>query len=499
VVSGLQKVSAQFRLAEGLTWQDGTPVSAEDSVFSAKVACDPASGLSTELCERTASYEASDDRTVTWTSIPGYTDQTYFANFYTPIARHQPSADGRPMEDLTPAELAADEEMTRRPYSYGPFQVADWVAGDHIELTANPRYWRAGDDSLPFLDTVIYKFYPDSDALLKALLSGDADVAAQDALSMAQYDQLEKAKADGTLQVAYLSGPSWEHIDFQVAPPEDRPALGACIELRQAVALGTNRDAMVQEVLHGTTDVRQGIVPANHWAYPSAPKTWTFDPAAAGTLLEDLGFRDANGDGTREAQREIVCSATAPDGSAIDARIPAGTELALTLVTTEGDEVRQRTTDMFTEDMAEIGVAVDVKTEPAETLFASSGNGPLASHAYDLAQFAWLTGTQPHLGLFTCASIPAEDTGWVGQNSTGWCNPAYDALANKAATQLSREDAVATYGQAQALLAEELPVLPLFGRVMVAAARADLLNYAPSGTASADTWNIETWGLPPAR
>jgi peptide/nickel transport system substrate-binding protein len=149
--------------------------------------------------------------------------------------------------------------------------------------------------------------------------------------------------------------------------------------------------------------------------------------------------------------------------------------------------------------MAEIGMAVEVQTVASETLFDSSPDGPLAARKYDLAEFAWLTGTQPHLGLFTCGSIPGEDAGWSGQNSTGWCSQEFDALATQAATQLSRDEAIDTYRSAQALFTEDLPVLPLFGRVMVSAARANLMNYSPDATASADTWNIETWGLPPAQ
>jgi peptide/nickel transport system substrate-binding protein len=497
VVQGLQQLTVQFRFRPGITWQDGTPVTAEDSVFSARLACDPATGTSKTLCERTDHYVKINDSTVEWRGLPGYLDQTYYTNFYTPLPRQQLGAQGQRMDQMTASEVAADGEFARRPYAYGPFQVSEWVPGDHIELVRNEHYWRRSE-GLPVLDDVVFRFYADSDSLLAALLGGQVDVAGQDGLEITQYADMEAARAAGKLATFYVPGTSWEHVDFELLPGDDRVPLGACKEVRQAIARGTDRQAMVDQIMQGKTSVANSFVPATHWAYPaSGLAIYAYDPAAARQALEQLGFTDANGDGTREAGRDISCTVNGLDGKPVQRLIPAGTKLSLVLATTQGSSVREQASQMFAKNMADIGVAVTLDYVERDVLFDSTPEGPLTGRRYDLAEFAWLTGVQPPVALYYCEDIPAEANGWVGQNTTGWCSPNFDLAARKAEGTLDRGQSLPFYKEAQALWTDDLPSLPLFGRLKVLATRPDLWNFAPNATVNSETWNIETWGIAP--
>jgi peptide/nickel transport system substrate-binding protein len=497
-VANLRQITARFVIREGVKWQDGTPVTAADSVFSQQLACDKDSRTSKATCERTASYTAIDERTVEWTSLPGFTDQVYFTNFYQPLPRHQVSEQtGLTMAETPAGDILNDETFSRRPLSYGPFQVVEWAPGDRIVLERNPNYWRA-NEGLPFLDKVVYRFYPSSDTLVAALRTGQAHVGTQDGLDISRSDALDAAAAAGEVTPFYVVGTVWEHIDFNLHPVDGRPAPGACKEVRQAIAYGTDRQVMVDAIEKGKTRVQHSYVPREHWAFPPEDKLiqYPFEPARAATLLESLGFADVDGDGYREASMDITCTITTDlGGGTKDQVIKQGTPLELWLNTTKGNELRQATTLLFQQNMKDIGVKVSLDYMDLRVLFQDGPDGPLFGRHFDLSQFAWLTGVQPPVGLYYCTEIPGEGNLWVGLNETGWCNPQYDQVAKKAASTLERAAALPYYHAAQRYFMDELPVLPLFSRVKVMATVPSVVNFRPNPTANSETWNIESWGF----
>ncbi len=497
-VPDLPQLTVKWHIREGVTWQDGTPVTAEDSVFSQSLACDPDTPSSKFTCDRTASYEATGDREVTWVSLPGFTDQTYFTNFYTPLPRHQPAADGTTlMADMAAGDIIEDEEFSQKPWSFGPFQIEEWESGDHITLVSNENYWRA-EEGLPKLDSVIYRFIQDSNSLLAAVKTGDVDVATQDGLDINQADALDEAQAKGELTPYYITGTVWEHIDFDLDPVDGRDPIGACKEIRQAMAYGTDRGQMVSQIQKGKTRVQHTYVPEEHWAFPPSDQliTYPYEPETAKTMLEDLGFTDSNDDGMLEAAEDISCTITTDvEGNTKDQVIPAGTPLEFKLNTTAGNAMREQTTLLFQQNMKDIGVGVTLDYMPANVYFADGPEGPLFGRKFDLGEFAWLTGVQPPVGLYYCTEIPSEENSWAGQNETGWCDPEYDKAGKQASTTLKRDDSLPMYFKAQNMFMENLPVMPLFARVKVMATGPSVVNFSPNPTVNSETWNIETWGF----
>jgi peptide/nickel transport system substrate-binding protein len=495
-VADLPQLTVRWTLKPGVTWEDGTPVTADDSVFSQKLACDKDTPASKFTCDRTVSYTKVDDQTVEWKALPGFTDQTYFANYYTPLPRQQTNKDGKRFDQLTAAEVLKDETFTRKPFSYGPFKIEEWQSGDHITLAKNPYYWRK-DEGLPFLDKVIHKFIPDSNALLAALTSGDVDIATQDGLDINQFEPLEAAKEAGQITPYYVIGTTWEHIDFDLNPVDQRVPLGACAEIRHAMITGTDRQTMVDQIQKGKSAVQDTYIPKEHWAFPpeGSITTYPYDPAKAKTTLDDMGFT-AGTDGYRTASKDITCTITTNiKGDTKEQKIPKGTKLELTLQTTSGNTMREQTTLLFQQNMKDIGVKVNLDYVASNVFFEDGPKGPLFGRRFDLGEFAWLTGVQPPVALYYCTEIPGEDNNWAGQNETGWCNPDYDKAGKKASTTLKRADSLPLYYDAQKLFTDGVPVMPLFARVKVMATAPNVVNFAPNATVNSETWNIETWGF----
>jgi peptide/nickel transport system substrate-binding protein len=101
------------------------------------------------------------------------------------------------------------------------------------------------------------------------------------------------------------------------------------------------------------------------------------------------------------------------------------------------------------------------------------------------------TGTEPPCDWYSSSEIPNAANFWVGTNVSGYANPAYDEVCTSVQQTLADEpDHAQAYRQAQAIFSEDLPVIPLYWRVKVAAARPDMCHFSLDPTASNSLWNI---------
>lgn len=461
-------------------WSDGEPVTADDSVYSFELVGDPDSTPSKYTFERTASYEATGDLTSRWTSVPGFMDSTYFTNFWAPLPRHN-------LGGFTAAELLTAEESSRLPIGDGAFKIDEWIAGDSIRLSRNEFYYRA-DEGLPYLDSVTYKFIPDTNQLIAQLLSGACDIGTQDGMDVGQAPFLIEAENSGLLTPYFQTGTVYEHIDFGIDSFGDygdgvgRPDWFEDVRVRQAMTMCTDRQSMVDNILFGRSEVIHSYIPSVHPLYPAGELTeWPYDVDAANALLDEAGYVDGDGDGFRED--------------------PAtGTPFAVTLGTTTGNEMRQQLTQIFKENLIECGIDIELYYLPAGEWFADGPDGVLFGRRFDLGEFAWLTGVEPSCNLYNTVSItgPEEDGfgGWGNANETGWSNEDFDNECSRAQGSLpGTADYEEGHKAAQVIFSDQVPVIPLFLRLKVAAARPNVLNFGVDPTQNSELYNIFEFDL----
>lgn len=473
----MEQLVADFTMKQRY-WSDGEPVTADDSIYSFEIASDPDTPASKFTVERTASYEATGDLSTRWTAIPGYLDSTYFINFWTPLPRHAWSG-------FSAAELLEAEESTRMPMGDGAFVVEEWIPGDSIRLVPNEFYYRS-DEGLPYLNSVTFKFIPDTNQLIAQLLSGQCDIGTQDGMDVGQSPFLIEAEANGLLTPYFQTGTVFEHIDFGVNSYGDygddigRPDWFEDVRVRQAMTMCTDRQSMVDNILYGRSEVIHTYIPSVHPLYPEGLTEWPFDVEAGNAMLDEVGFVDGDGDGIRE--------------------YTDGTPFAITLGTTTGNEMRQQLTQIFKENMIECGIDVELYYLPASEWFADGPDGPLFGRRFDLGEFAWLTGVEPSCSLYLTSSItgPEEEGfgGWGNSNNTGWGNADFDAACNRALSALpGTEDYEQGHKDAQIVFSQEVPVIPLFLRLKVAAARPEVANFGVDPTQNSELYNIYEFDL----
>jgi len=138
-----------------------------------------------------------------------------------------------------------------------------------------------------------------------------------------------------------------------------------------------------------------------------------------------------------------------------------------------------------------------VPTDFQEYLSAGP-EGLVFGRQFDLAQFAWPASQEPPCSLYTSAEIPGPypdyPQGWGGVNAGGYANPDYDLACRDGQFTLSEMPRHAqAYFQAQEILAEDLPAIPLYWYFKVALTRPDFCGAAADSSTSNLFWNIEVF------
>ena len=468
----MERMEVTFVLRQDVTWSDGEPLTAHDSVFAYQVASDPVTPGRRYLAERTARYRALDDWRVQWVGVPGFLPQTYFLNFFVPLPRHQ-------LEEYEPDQLLVADGTRRSPLGWGPFVVADWVTGDHITLVRNPYYFRAGE-GLPHLDRVVFRFASGAPDVMARLLSGECDIGTQDADLESSFALLIEAEQKGLLQVYTATNNAWEHIDFGISPAEDYRQVDFFdnVAVRQAIIQCIDRQAIVDEVTYGRSVVPDSYLPPSHPLYAGVYLVhWGYNPEMGRTMLEEIGWLDQDTDGVREAYR-------IPG-------IPSGTPFEVSLLVPSDKPFSLQAARIIKANLADCGIRVQVEAQPSWALFADGPDGPLFGRRFDLAETSWWFDITPLCGHYIRAEIPQEGR-WYGSNITGYSNPEYDAVCQRALQSLPGSPAYQEYHrEAQILFSEELPAIPLFMGLRIAATRSSVHNFGLESTAASELWNIE--------
>jgi peptide/nickel transport system substrate-binding protein len=126
--------------------------------------------------------------------------------------------------------------------------------------------------------------------------------------------------------------------------------------------------------------------------------------------------------------------------------------------------------------------------------------GPLFGRQFDLAEYAiGVNGTQPPCGWFMKSEIPTKENNWLGINVSGYASPDYDAACTRAMRILpDKPEQKEAFAQVQVLFGNDIPSVPLYQRIKVAASRKDLCNFSLDAFSLNDLWDLEEIDFGPA-
>jgi peptide/nickel transport system substrate-binding protein len=427
---------------------------------------------------RTQSYQALDETDVEWRGIPGHRYSGYITSFFTPLPRHAWSA-------ISPQELLTADQSSRTPLGWGAYKIDEWTAGDHISLSRNPGYFRSGE-GLPHFEHLVFRFISDPAEALAALEAGECDYLDETIRLQSLGAKIEEAQANGKLVSLRQPGTAWEHLDFGIAPldPSLLPIFQAR-EARQAVALCTDRQKIAAELFPGQPVALDSYIPADHPLFNPDARRYSFDPGAANSLLESIGWSDEDG------------NAATPRRSQGVAGIPDGTPFEIRFLTSEEPE-KVRVGEILRDSLAQCGITLNVSSLPDEQLFATGSEAPIFGRRFYLVQYAWMGAWQPPCYLYTTQEIPGPypqyQKGWGGSNPSGYSSADFDRACSRAlAIMPEQPEFQAAHFLAQSIFADDLPSLPLYLHTKQVAHRPELCGVSLESSTDSVLWNLESF------
>ena len=460
-----------------VTWSDGAPFTSADVLFSLRAVYDP------EVDSVVASSLMAGGQPIRATAL---SLQDVVLTFAEPSGPGLRLLDGLPIlpehklgAALASGTFAAAWNTSTPPADVvgtGPFVLREYQPGQRVVLDRNPRYWRTAADgmTLPYLDRVVLQIVPEQNAELLRIQSGETDLTSSE-LRPEDYVPIRRAEADGQLRLIELGvGPDADAFWFCLKPDatraDPRDAFVQQPEFRQAISHAVDREVFAETVFLGAAVPVWGpVTPGNtQWFWPDVPR-YLHDDARARALLQSIGLEDRDGNGVVEDDQ--------------------GTEARFTVITQRGIGWYERGTSVLREELAGIGIALDIA--PLE--FGTMIQRMLACD-YDAMYFRPVaTDLDPAGNMDFWLSSGSAHFWNLAQRvaATEW-EQRIDTLMLEQAATLDSERRRLQFNLVQRIFAENLPVLYFAAPRMYYAHSPRLRGVVPSVLRPPVLWNVDS-------
>ena len=371
--------------------------------------------------------------------------------------------------------------------SCGPFRIDSWQPGQSLRLVRNDNYWKTDPETgerLPYLDSLVVRFYPDQAALLEAFRGREVQAITLPE-DVAIVEEIRQLEAEGAL-VDVVAGPTWEHLAFQFG--ENNPNVGslnAHLDFRRAVAYLIDREAIAAQGFWESEQPLDSIL-----ALTACPPTIR-GPSPGATR-------------TAPARCWTGCAPTWAGIASLNRR-PWCTRRRATPTSARPSGVSSR--------RCSTGAAIRATVDPKDSAIFF-GAGYLDGGGWDLAGWAWMATPGPAGVLQTLSLYDPELPPPEGEKYSRWGTPAvsgeisyldqgpsrvrdayrrvYARLLDEMRTTADHDRFAALAREAENVLADQVFFIPrLTGATLSAVWADEIAGYGYSTWL--DTWDIETW------
>ena len=390
-----------YKIRDGVKFHDGQPLTAEDVAFTY------------HLYQDTEGYPWMGDYLAYFDSIEATADNEVVITLSEAI----PNIDAQLVFlYVLPKHIWENEDAVEfenfAMIGSGPFKMAEYKPNEFVHLAKNADYF--GD--VPKIDELIFQTFENQDALVQAIKTGQVDM-----ITEMPNTAVATLQEDSNVEVvtgAPFSPGVTDIIINQVLPENCPPDDGVCSghpalldrNVRLALAHATDKQKIIDVLLLGLGTPGTALLPdgLGLW-YNSSLVDYAFDVAKANQILDDAGYMDVDGDGTRDM----------PDGSQ-----------SLTFrINWPSDSIEApRMAELLSEMWGQVGVKLEAQALDADTLTA------VCCPAFDFDVILWGWGSDPDPNLLL--SVMTTDEIPTGSSETGYSNAEFDDLYYQQASEL---------------------------------------------------------------
>ncbi len=448
------RMETTWKIRPNARWHDGTPLTAEDLVFTAQVIRELPEFHDVAFASIDA-VTAPDPRTVvvTWVQ-PFIWAHTMFAG-----TRGVP----QPKHLLERSFQEDRASYTQLPFwsdeyvGAGAFKIRDFVRGSHMVVTAFDDFVLGR----PKIDEIEIKFLPDANAVAANILAGlvDLTLVGQGTLSIEQALQVRDQWRDGSL-TPVLSGSVGMFPQF-VNP---NPPIITDVQFRRALLMAIDRQLMIDTLQAGLSQIAHTNFTPQNPEYKDIQGylvRYDYDPRRSMQIIEDLGYSKG------------------PDGFYRDA---AGQRLSVELRSTPGREINESVTLSTAEHWQRVGVGV-------ETIIMPLQRNQDREYRSTRPGFE-VVGQPDDVIRFHSSEIPTAETRYIGDNRTRYSNPELDALIERYYVTIPRAERVQVLGQILNHVTDRVVLMSLFyeaGPIMASDRLQNITTVPP--------WNVYAWDI----
>ncbi len=324
---------------------------------------------------------------------------------------------------IVPANAGAD--FSRHPVGSGPFRFVRQSQDEEVLVERNPEYFRGA----PSLNRVRFRVVPDAVVRALELRKGSADLE----MSSLSPDIIPVLARQPELAVTDRTGTNFSYLGFNLEDP-----VLSHREIRQALALATDRNALIRYLLGGQAKLTVGVLPPDHWAAEVNVAQYPYDPAHAEQVLDAAGFPRKQ------------------DGVRLHLTLKCSTEEQARLIGAALQEQWRRA-----------GIQLEIRPLELATLFSDVAKG-----TFQMTYQRWVgANTDPDFFEYAFSSkrFPPD-----GANRGHYRNARIDALTDQIRVEMNQEKRKALCSEVQKILADDLPYLPLWFNDVVSVHRRSL-------------------------
>jgi len=464
--------SITWKLKRNVQWHDGKPFTADDVVFTAAYAADPA----------TSAYTAGSYKDVKVTKVDSHTVKVEYQKPSPFWADPFVSAAGmiipKHIFESFKGATSRDAPANLKPVGTGPYKFVDFKPGDMLRGAINTSYHEA---NRPYFDTIEMKGGGDAVSAARAVLqTGEYDYAwnlqVEDEL-LIRLEQGGKGKTSivpgGNIEFIQLNmADPWTETDGERSHPKSKHPILSEFAVRQAISLCIDRDG-VQKFIYGRTGIATANFLNNPQRFVSKNTKFEFNPDKAAQVLEAAGWKKG-ADGIREK---------------------GGKKLKLVFQTSINGP-RQKTQQIIKQAAQKAGIDMELKAVPASVYFSSDPANP-DTYTKLFVDMQMFTTTMPQpdpevfMNQYLSDQFATKANKWLGRNSTRYSNPEYDKAYLAAQSEMDPVKRAALFVRMNDMPINDIAIIPVVYRPRTSAAVHSLV--APLSGWDNDLWLLKDW------